>query len=85
MRKDVRFRDTVRDWDTGFCPSGGRSKAQDCTPSRIGSGKSGKVCDEAMHPQRSRTSADRLATRRLLTVDNRLITSNPDSGPDRLC
>ena len=42
MRKDVPFRDTVRDWYTGFCPSGGRSKTQDCTPSRIGSGKSGK-------------------------------------------
>ena len=26
MRKDVPFRDTVRDWDTGFFPSGGRSK-----------------------------------------------------------
>jgi hypothetical protein len=70
MRKDVPFRDTVRDWDTGFFPSGGRWKIQDCTPSRIGSGKSGKVCDEVMHPQRSRTSADRLAARRLLTVDN---------------
>jgi len=55
VRKDVPFRDTVRDWDTGFCPSGGRWKIQDCTPSRIGSGKSGKVCDEVMHPQRSRT------------------------------
>jgi hypothetical protein len=75
MKKDVPFRDTVRDWDTGFFPSGGRSKIQDCTPSRMGSGKSGKVCDEVMHPQRSRTSADRLAARRLL---NRHYTNNPE-------
>jgi hypothetical protein len=74
MRKDVPFRDTVRDWDTGFSPRGVRSKIQDCTPSRIGGGKSGKVCDEVMHPQRSRTSADRLAARRLLTVDKSAVS-----------
>ena len=30
MRKDVPFRDTVRDWDIGCFPSGGCSKIQDC-------------------------------------------------------
>ncbi len=34
---------------SAFFPSGGRSIIQDCTPSRIGSGKSGKVCDEVSY------------------------------------